>query len=98
MALILKSKSTKEFNISVGDMIKIFDQTGMGKTGTWSVPKTVLIIDVQGKFVTVPVKNGKCATVAFEGIRVALPEDTFTQVVQEAIDTVDEIIETAIEN
>lgn len=98
MAFILKSKSTKELNITARDMIEIFNKTGMGKTGTWCAPKNVLAIDVQGKFVTQQAKNEKRATAAFENILAALPEDSFAQVTQEAIDTVDEIKETASEN
>ena len=55
-------------------------------------------MDHDARTVTVPAKGGKRATVAFEDVRLALPDESFEPLVQSAIDAVDDIIDDAIDN
>lgn len=93
LALILKSKATFENVVNVGDMVEVYNKTGIGKKGIWSTPKIVLSIDRDARSVVVPGKAGKRANVAIEDIRVAIPHDSFANTVQTAIDDLDDIIE-----
>ena len=72
---ILKSKSIKKVTVSAGDMIEDFSKNDIDKTGKSSLPKTVMAVDYESRNVLVPRKSGKHSTVAFEDIRIALPED-----------------------
>ena len=93
LALILKSKSTVEQHVNVGDMIEVYKSTGMDKKGIWSRPKIVLSIDHEARSVVVPGKAGKRATVSIKDIRMALPEDSFAGTIQDALDKIDNVIE-----
>ena len=95
MALILKSKATKDVSFSVGDMVEVYSNTGMNKKGKWSTPKIVLLVDKQSGNITVPGKNGRRAIVAAEDARLALPDDSLASAVQRAIDEVDDVIDYA---
>lgn len=90
--MILKSKATIDKQVSVGDMIEIYSQTGMNKRGTWSTPKIILSIDHDARSVTIPAKGGKMAIFALEDIILALPVDSLTQHVQDVLDAIDEVI------
>lgn len=84
LALILKSKTTLENHFAVGDMVEIFSSTGMDKTGTCSTPKIVLLVDPNSRTITVPGKSGKRVNVLIEDVRLALPDDSFAKIVQNA--------------
>lgn len=93
LALILKSKATFEEQITVGDLIEVYQNTGMNKKGVWSTPKIVLAVDPESRTVTVPGKSGHKVTVAVEDIRLALPEESFAETIQISLDKLNESIE-----
>ena len=57
LALMLKTKSTSEVTITVGDNFEVYSNTGMGKTDTRSTPKIVLLVDQDARTITVPAKR-----------------------------------------
>lgn len=95
---ILKSKAITEIPISTGDMVEIYSKKDFEKRGQWSIPKKVLSVDQNARIVTVAGKNGKSMNVAFEDLRQPVLENQFDQIVQSAIDNIDENNEKAIEN
>ena len=78
-------------------MVEIYQNTGMNKRGKWSLPKFVLKVDKKARKITVPGKAGRRMNIAVEDISLALPEDSFENAVQVAIDKVDEVIECVAE-
>lgn len=44
LAFIFKLKSSREINVATSDVIKFFSENGIKKTGTWSMPKIVLVV------------------------------------------------------
>ena len=97
LELMLKTKSTSEVNIAVGDNVEVYSNNGMGKTGTQSTPRIVLLVDQDARTITIPAKGCKRAAVAVENVRLALLGVKSAHLVQSAIDSVDDSIDNAIE-
>lgn len=53
LALILKSNSGLEEHISVGEMIEVYQRTGLNRKGVWSAPKIIVAVDNDARSVTV---------------------------------------------
>lgn len=96
LALIPKSKSTSQPQISLGDMVEVYSKGLLGKRCSWSTQKIVLLVNQHARLITVLAKNGKRATVSFDDIRAALPNDSLTHVIQTTMDSVDDVIEDEI--
>lgn len=64
---------------------------------TWSTPKTVLTIDHNERFFSVPGKAGKRCTVAIKNLRLVISEDFFASSVHSAMDEIDESNDSTIE-
>lgn len=96
LGLIMKSKATEEASVSFGDMIEVYQKDNLGKNGTWSSPKIVLTVDNDARNVTIPSKGRKRTTVAFEDIRLALPEDSLAKAIESAIDELNHSIDESI--
>ena len=58
----------------------------------------MLLVDHDACTIFVPAKGAKRARVAVEDVRLALPDDSFDQLVQSAIYAVDDSIDDAIES
>lgn len=74
-------------------MVQVYAPTGINKRRKWSDQRIVISIDKNARTVQNPTKNGKQATVAIEDIMPALSEDSFPNLIQSAIDTVDDYID-----
>lgn len=97
LAVILKSKATKEIPLTVAEFVEVYQKTN--KKGTWSQPKQILSINEEGKFITVPGKKGSKITVAIEDVRKSVKENDLSQLVSDGIDMIDqEISEQVDEN
>lgn len=73
LVLILKTKSTPDQYVSVGDMNMVYATAGMEKRGKWSSPTVLLVMSKKACTVAVPAKSGTSATVALEDTCPALP-------------------------
>ena len=96
LALILRSKAVTEEPISIGDLVEIYQKKEHEKRGKWSAPKPVISVNTNAHSVTVPGRNGRNITVAFEDIRSAVRQDSFTQMVKDSSDVMTEIIQDQI--
>lgn len=99
LTLILRSKSTNDSLISIGDMIQIFIKKYKEKRGKWSAPKPVSEHDWQNHTVTVPETSERKNRLACEDTRVtAVLNDTFAIYVQEAIDSLNFTIDQSVDS
>ena len=93
LALILKSKATKEIPIQVSELVEVYQKKQHEKRGKWSVPKPVILVDQAARSVTVPASNNRVLTIALENIRAAIPQDSLASTVQLGIDELDQVID-----
>ena len=91
LALILRSKAVNETPLTVGDMVEVYQKRDSEKRGKWSSPKPLLSVNHSARSVNVPGRNGREITVAFEDTRAALPQQSFAQLVQDGLDTLDDL-------
>ena len=87
--LILKSKSTEEIPVKVGDIVQVYIKLQNEKRGKWSSPKPVLCYDHKSRTVTVPGQNGRKINAALEDVRNAISENELATKYQEPIDALD---------
>lgn len=85
LAPIMKSKSTFEPDLKVGDSIEIYSKRDFGKCGKWSDPKPILKIDFKPRSVTVPGQRSQAKTVAFKNVRLANSNNDLRRAVMEAM-------------
>lgn len=93
LALIFHSRAVTEVTLSVGDSVEIFQKKDKDKHGRRSTPKPILSIDTAARSITVPGADGRSITAAFEDARPSLPQHSFGQIVQDALDSIDESIQ-----
>lgn len=74
-------------------MVEIYQKKYNEKRGKLSVGKPLLSIDQRASSIVVPGRKGRKITVAFEDTLKALPNESFAQLVQDGIDSIDKIIE-----
>ena len=84
--------------MSVGDIVEIYQNNDMHKSGKWSLLKIVLEVDKRAHTITVPGKAERRMNVAVEDFRLALSEDSFANTVKVAIDKVYEVIVCVADN
>lgn len=96
LRLILKSRATIQDHIVVGDIIEVYNKTGMNKRGVWSTPKILWGNNYDARTFMVPRKQEKRAVVAAEYCRLAVPEESFASMIKIAMDRLDEGIENLV--
>ena len=87
----MRSKSVPKVPLTVGDMIEVYQKRGYEKRGKWSDPKPILSVNQLARSVNVPRRNGREITVSFEDTRTALPQQSFAQLGQDGIDSLDDL-------
>lgn len=93
LALILRSKATKEIPLSIGDLVEVYQKEQHEKRGKWSAAKPILSINKDARSVSVPGKTGNEVSAAIEDVRPAIPQKGFAQHVQDGIDTLNELLQ-----
>lgn len=93
MALILKSKATKEIPIQTGERVEVYQEKKYEKRGKWSMPKPVISVNHAARSVTVPGSNNRVVSIALENIRNATPPNNLASTVQLGIDVLDELVD-----
>lgn len=73
--------------------MEVFQRRNKQKRGSWSMPKTVISVEIRGKNITVPGKNGHKVCVAFEDLRKSVAENDLTKLISDGIDHMDKEIE-----
>eukprot|EP00737_Agarophyton_chilense_P004521 gb/GEZJ01005755.1/.p1 GENE.gb/GEZJ01005755.1/~~gb/GEZJ01005755.1/.p1 ORF type:complete len:279 (-),score=33.01 gb/GEZJ01005755.1/:824-1660(-) len=91
LALILRSNSVTEPPIAVGDFVEVNQKKDYEKRGKWTDPKPILLVNRAARSVTVPGRKGREIIAAFEDTWPALSKESFAQLVQEGMGSVDEL-------
>lgn len=84
---MLNSKNITDPKVWMGDLLKVAMNNGNEKCGKCLTRKAILSMDVPSGTVIVPAFFDRTMKVAFEEVRAALIEKSFTLMVQEKIDT-----------
>ena len=84
--LILRSKSTYEIPVKIGDMVQVLIKLQNEKRGNWSNPKPVLEYDKPFGTVIFPGRNGHKINAAVEDVRFAITNDEFALKYEQAVD------------
>lgn len=71
----------------------IYNKKGHNKRGKWSAPKPVISANHDSRLVTVQSRKGRQINVAFENTRAFVKQDGFTQLVQDSMDAMNDIIQ-----
>ncbi len=86
---LLRSKSTTNVPIRVGDMDQIYTKNKYEKRGRWSISKPVLSYDHESRTLTVPGSGGRKVGAAIEDVTALGPKDQLATAIQESIDAID---------
>lgn len=98
LTLILRSRSTLDTPVSVGDMVQVFIKRDHEKRGKWTSPKLVLSYDKSSGIVTVPGTSGHTIKAAIEDVRLAITNSDLATSIQEAMDTLTLVVDNAIDD
>ncbi len=96
--LILRSKSTSDLPLKIGDLVQVFIKLQHEKRGKWSSTKPVLSYDKRSGIVSVAGQNGRKINAAVEDVPFAVVDDELATKYQEAIDTLDICIEYSLDD
>ena len=91
LALILLSKAVTEVPLTVGDTVEVYQKRDYEKRCKWSHHKPILSVNQSVRSVNVPGRQGREITVAFEDTRAALPQHSFAHLVQDGIESLNDI-------
>ena len=94
--MILKSKSTTDLPVKIGDLVQVFIKLQHEKRGTWSSAKPVLAYDKKISVVTIPVGNGRKINAAVEDVRFAITDYELAIKYQAANDQLNSVLDTWI--
>lgn len=91
--VILRSNTYDTLSLVPGDLVQIYLKKFAGKRGHWTSPRQVLTVNKDGGFVVVPGRAGKEVKAAFEDVRIAPQLDDLEELIQAAVDVVDETLD-----
>lgn len=89
----MRSRSTKNIFISVGDIVEIFVKHDNEKRGKWLSPRTMLSFDPASCTGTDTAGNGKTMCAAIEDVRPAIVENSFASVITKANDELEGMLD-----
>jgi len=92
LALIMRSKSTRDNVVKPGDEVEVYLRKGKEKRGKWLSGRPILSYDHESRTVSIPGSNGRTMSAAIEDVRPAVEKDSFAQKVRESIDILEENI------
>lgn len=93
---ILRSKYFTDFKYVIVALVEVFVKGQHEKRGKWSSPRTVSSYDPTTLTVTLPCRNSNTVKAAFEDLRHAVQNDSFSDMAWKANDDVDETIRTLL--
>ena len=91
LLLILRSKAVNEVPLTVGEAVEVYQKKEHEKRDKWSDFRPILSINHDARSLKVPGRRGREVTVAFEDVRPAIQQQSFTHMVQDGIDALGEL-------